>query len=401
MRVILATESYRFSSSKPPFSGVTVFVDRLAGYLAAKGHQVMIIAPAPDFLEGSVSEQKISDNLLVEYLSSWPNPFRSSSRTVAPFGLAAVKKLMDGFRPEIVHLQDSAGIGVAVLRAAKKRGIPAVITSHSYLEFVSSYLRFFGPLDKMVGKAVLDHIVRVSNECDALTAPTRDLSRTLRRSGVSTKIYTVSNGVELQRFFPGPTEKSILTKYNLPAGKRMIFYVGRLDKDKSLETVLKAAPLITAACKKAHFVFVGEGSSREEYVEIADDLGVAKHISWVGHVAHGSEDLPKLYRLARVFIMPSVEGQSIAALEAMASGLPVVAANAGGLRELVKDGRAGALFKYGDPKSLSAALVPFLLDKNKAVECGKRSRAEALNHDLEKSLAQMENIYEAVIKQNQ
>lgn len=398
MRILLATESYRSSSGKPFSSGVAVFVDRLANYLAQNNHKVLIITPSPEFFEKSVLEKKTSDNLSVEYLPSWPNPFRSNSRIVAPLGLTAIKGVVIKFRPDIIHLQDPAEIGVTVLHAAKKLKIPVVITSHSYLEFASSYLRFLGPLDKFVEKMVLDHIVRVYNDCDAVTAPTSVLGKTIKKWGVLPKIYTVSSGVELDKFCPGSVDSGVLEKYGISENKRVILYVGRLDKDKSLETVLKAAPLILTERRDSHFLFVGDGSSKEEYMELGKSLGLSKNISWAGYVSHDSKDLPEIYRSADVFVMPSIESYGIAALEAMASGVPVVAANAGGLKEIMKNGSSGRLFKFGNHKSLSKAVVAVLEDKEKASQYRKKGIAAASEHDLPNSLKRMVKVYEAVLR---
>ncbi len=420
MRVVLATESYRSSSKNPAFSGVAIFVERLARYLAEAGHEVMVITPSPEFFDGpstityvslrsSASEQigkscggpmeeRPLKNLTVVNLPSWPNPFRSSSRIVAPLGLTAIKYFLQKFRPDIIHLQDPAEIGITVLRAAKKLRTPVILTSHSYLEFSSSYLQFLGPLSGFAEKMLLDHIVRTYNECDAITTPTSVLGKTLKKLGVLPKIYTVSNGVELDKFSPGFPNSSIMDKYSIPKGKDVVLYVGRLDKDKSLEIVLKAIPSILPVSQNAHFVFVGDGSSGEEYKELARKLKVDERVSWTGYISHDSNDLPEIYRLAKVFVMPSIEGQGIAALEAMASGVPVVAANAGGLRELIKNGRNGILFKFGNPKSLSRAVVSVLNNEEKAEQYGRNGRLRASEHDLHNSLKNMVKVYEAVIR---
>ncbi len=394
MRILLATESYRSSSKNPSFSGVAIFVDRLVRYLAKNGHRVSIIVPSPEFSE----KKKLTDNITIEYLPSWPNPFRSNSRIVAPFGLTAIRGIIERFHPDIIHLQDPAEIGVTVLRAAKKLGIPVIITSHSYLEFASSYLRFLGPLDKVVEKMVLDHIVRVYNDCDAVTAPTGALTRTIKKWGVLPKVYTVPNGVELDRFFPGPSDLNVMKKYGIPKNKNIILYVGRLDKDKSIETILKSVSHVLLAHRNSHFVFIGDGSSRKEYEELSKTLKLEKSIIWTGYISHDSKDMVEIYRLADVFVMPSIESYGIAALEAMASGVPVVAANAGGLRELIKNGRNGKLFKFGNPKSLGMAIASVLSDKEKAKQYRQGGLMLASEHDLSNSLKQMVKVYETVVR---
>ena len=174
MRIILATES-SFVGSKnnlksSGFSGVAVFVDQASKYLAESGHKVMIIAPSASNTS-KLSVKKISPKLSVALLPSRPNPFRPKSSVASWSGLSAIKGLINDFRPDLIHLQDPAEISVYALRAAKKRGVPVVITNHSYAGFILAYLRFLGPLDKLAEKMVLSHLVRTYNECQVVITP--------------------------------------------------------------------------------------------------------------------------------------------------------------------------------------------------------------------------------------
>jgi glycosyltransferase involved in cell wall biosynthesis len=404
MRIILATES-SFVGSKnnlksSGFSGVAVFVDQASKYLAESGHKVMIIAPSASNTS-KLSVKKISPKLSVALLPSRPNPFRPKSSVASWSGLSAIKGLINDFRPDLIHLQDPAEISVYALRAAKKRGVPVVITNHSYAGFILAYLRFLGPLDKLAEKMVLSHLVRTYNECQVVITPTKSLAVSLRRMGVGVPIRVVSNGVKLEKFHPGSVEPELLTKYGIPKNKKIVLYVGRLDKDKSLETIIDAVPRIVSKEKKAHFVFVGEGSAREEYEALAKKNKAEKHVTWAGYVSHESRDLPKIYRLASVFVMPSLEGQSIATIEAMASGLPIVAADAGGLRELVSNKKNGVRFKIGSSRALVQALLSVLRDKKTAERYGINGRSAAQKYELSSVQRHLVKVYEEVVSRKE
>ncbi len=387
---------FKKKSKSPAFSGVAVFVSQFSKYLAKNGHQVLIIAPASDE-SSELTMEKIGPNVSVAFLPSMPNPFRPGLRMASFSGLYEIRDLLRKFKPDIVHLQDPAEVGVSTLRAAKKNRVPVVITNHSYSGFILAYLRFLWPFDKLAEKMVLNHLVKTYNDCRAVITPTKSLSLSLRRLGVEVPIYVVSNGVMIRRFRSGKADPEILRRYRLPKNKKIILYVGRLEKDKSLETIIEAIPEVVAEEKSAHFVFVGEGSLKGEYKALAKKIKADKHITWAGYVSHESRDLPQIYRLADIFVMPSLEGQSIATIEAMASGLPVVAADAGGLKELVKNKQNGVRFKIGSSRALGLALL-FLLKNGKIAEqYGNEGRLMAESYDLPNVQKQLIGVYEKII----
>ena len=398
MRIVLTTESYCASSKKSLISGVGVFVDYLSKFLAKNGCEVLIIAPSADDSLKDLKRKKIYKNLELATLPSWPNPFRPKSRIASFPSTTSIKDLIASFKPDIIHLQDPAEVGIAALRAAKKTGIPAIITIHSYPEFVSSYLKFLGPLDKVAIKILENHIVKMCNDCQAVIAPTKALARELRRLEVTVPIHAISNGVDLERFYPGKPEATVYKKYSLPRKKKIVLYVGRLDRDKSLETILKCIPQVVKETPEAHFVFAGSGSYSQEYLEIAREIKVSKYVTWAGYIPHESGDLVNLYRAAGVFIMPSLESQSIAALEAMASGLPVIGADAGGLKEIIENKRNGLLFKMGSHRALARAVISLVKNESLSRRYGEYSQLLARRYDLTSTQKELVKIYEKVFR---
>ncbi len=146
----------------------------------------------------------------------------------------------------------------------------------------------------------------------------------------------------------------------------------------------------------AHFVVGGEGTEKAALIELVDDLGIADHVTFPGFLP--TDDYSLLYSLADVFAISSpAELQSIVTLEAAASGVPIVAAQAGALPELVEDGQSGFLFPTGDSAAMAAGIVRLLRDPELRARCGRRSREIAEGHDIQTTYLRYEHVYQEVI----
>ena len=153
-----------------------------------------------------------------------------------------------------------------------------------------------------------------------------------------------------------------------------VLSVGRLYPRKGLGHLLRAMPAVLARVPEARLLLAGRGESEAELRALAKELGLGDAVEFLGHVP--DDALPALYSRAAVFAMPSVyEGYGLVMLEAMASGLPVVAFRTGGAPELVRDGETGFL---ADPATLGDRLARVLEDAAKARAMGRRAREEAL-----------------------
>ncbi|MGW2195743.1 glycosyltransferase, partial [Streptosporangium sp. NPDC001682] len=175
-----------------------------------------------------------------------------------------------------------------------------------------------------------------------------------------------------------------------------ILFVGRLDEEKRLDELIRALPHVLNNAD-AQIALVGTGGQRTALARLADRIGVGDRVTFLGFVP--DEALPQAYAAADVFAMPGVaELQSIATLEAMATGLPVVAADAMALPHLVRPGENGALFSPGDVQELARHLSALLASPGLRASMGTASRAIALTHDHQASLARFEAIYREVAR---
>jgi phosphatidylinositol alpha-mannosyltransferase len=184
-------------------------------------------------------------------------------------------------------------------------------------------------------------------------ASSRAVGEGFRKLGVK-NIQIIPNGVDLNLF----------TNKSEPPSSRVftILSVGRLEKVKGHRYLIDAFAQIKKEMPQAKLIFVGDGSERENLEKQVSDLGLSD-AEFIGEVPH--RELPSWYHGADVFVMPSLsEGFGICAIEAMASGVPVVASGVGGLLDIIENGQTGLLVAPKDSKSLAGAVCLLLRDKN-------------------------------------
>jgi glycosyltransferase involved in cell wall biosynthesis len=387
MRIMIGSESFH-----PNISGVAVAARNLATYMANQGHQVMVLAPAP----GKKSYvETYPEGFEVYRLMSIPNPFRRNFRvTLLP--QQQVKKIVSHWQPDVVHLEDPTSICSCLQRAAKAENIPVIISHHFTVEYILSYLRYCRPLHNPVRRLLTGWTTRFYNQFQQVVCPTETVRQWLQTAGVKAPIKVVSNGVNLDRFFSFSLPEGIRAHFDLP-DLPIILYVGRVDPDKHLDTLIQSIPLILTSCQ-AHFVICGSGNWMKHLRQQVAGLGIDKHISFLGQLDHESDELPQLYQISACFVMPSVfETQSIVTMEAMAAGLPVVAAASGALPELVDDGENGFLFEPGKSADLAAKVIKIISKPELARNMGHQSLRKVYSHEIGRSLVKIARIYREVL----
>lgn len=387
MKIIIGSESFA-----PNISGVAVHAELLASNLCKAGHTVYVFAPSRKYASGY---DPGTEKYKIFRLKSVVNPFREGFR-VAFLPSRDVEREVRRIKPDLIHLQDPTSICSALLKIGRKMNIPVVATNHFSLKYVTSYLKFLKPLHPQIHYILGKYLSGFYNKTSPVFCPTETVKKELQEWGVKTKIEAISNGVDLGRFFSYSAPSTIREKYHLPINKTVL-YVGRIDKDKSIEVLVNAIPMI-AKKSNAHFIFAGLGDEIPKMQTLAKKLGVSNLVSFLGRIDHESEDLPLIYQTADVFCIPStIETQSIVTLEAMASGLPVVAANSGALPELVRDGQNGYLFKPGDSEGLAKKVISILNSPTAAKKMSAVSLQIVSGHAILQSLAKIIANYEEIL----
>ncbi|KAB8197040.1 glycosyltransferase [Nonomuraea phyllanthi] len=381
-RVLISTDTY-----PPDVNGAAYFTHRLATGLAARGNEVHVVCQS----ESGPPAADVVDGVIVHRLRSAPLLVHPTMRVTVPTRL---DRLIAGIGPDVLHAQGHFVVGRAAIAAARRADVPIVATNH----FMPDNLFQFGHIPERLragaGRLAWRDFRRIFGRADHITTPTPLAAKLLADQGFAREVEPVSCGIDLTRFHPHTEPKAWARKlFDLPDRPTALF-VGRLDEEKCLDQLVRALPLVVNETD-AQVAFVGRGNQRAELERLARRIGVSERVFFLGFVP--DETMPQAFAAADVFAMPGIaELQSIATLEAMASGLPVVAADAMALPHLV-DGN-GYLFQPGDVVALARHLSAVLTDDDLRARLGKASRELALTHDDRSSLARFEQIYDEVAR---
>lgn len=383
MNILLVTETYL-----PWITGVSISTDNIARYLAGQGHKVTIVCPTP-IVKGEIPPIK---NCEVIFVPAFPFTIYNL-RAVAIFPLALIKlaKIFQSKKFDIVHIQEPGETGVAALILARRNHIPVA----GYLHFIPEQIDrvFWGTAERILTPIVNTYVRFIYDRYDIALTPSHFFKNYLKFLGVKTPIEVVSNGVDIQKFAPRPVDLNFRKKYDIPKDKTLFFYLGRLDGDKNVGTLVKAMKYVQP---NVHMLIIGKGKIIGYLHSLAKRIGADSKITWIDYISN--EEMPGAYDASDVFtIVSPYEGQSIVALQAAASGLPIIAASAGALPEICRDNENGFLVHTYDDRVLAEKINQLAKDKGLREKFGKESRKISLLHDRPKVMHQLEVVYERII----
>jgi glycosyltransferase involved in cell wall biosynthesis len=375
-------------------SGAAVVVEKLAIEMAGRGHQVLVIAASEKDHPYIVQKE----NLTVVRLASIHNPYRVGQRFLLNPGPAAFKALT-GFRPDIIHAHEPLHLGWTGVRYAQKTGVPITLTVHQLPWFVTKYLPAgTGPwIEHVLWKYACWSLIRFTQ----IIAPSSTVAGIIK-SKTGIKPETIGYGFDPEVFHPCNSEEgersALRARLDLPKGSPILLHVGRLDTDKSVDRVIIAATEVIRNTD-AHLLVVGDGSQKDALIDLCRSLGIEKHVHFPGYISV-EEGLAEIYRMAGLFVTASeIETQGIVLLEAMASGLPIVAVNATCIPEVVHDGHNGYLVKSGDVREMTDAIYRLLNDPALAGWMSREGIRLAKAHGSRAFIDQHERLYRLMSEQ--
>ncbi len=345
------------------------FVYDLSRLLAKKGASVAVLAPhhfrskAAEVIEGirvyrfpyfipflqKLSyDGGINANMSSSFVAKLQVPFFLIAELL--YTALAIKKE----KPGIVHAHwiIPQGFVAAVVKKLFNFRFKLVITSHAGDVFIlkNRFLRFFA------GFAL--------KSADAVTANSSYTAAAVKKI-CNSDVSVIPMGVDLQRFSKAVAAASVRKKY----GKPVILFVGRLAEKKGVSYLISAMPVVAKKYPDATLLIIGNGPEKSNLVALAGKLQVHRSIRFLGGIPNS--ELPKYYSAADVFVLPSIiaksgdtEGLGVVLLEALASGVPVVASAVGGISDVIISGKTGILVPQKDSSTLAAAIVNLLKNKS-------------------------------------
>jgi 1,2-diacylglycerol 3-alpha-glucosyltransferase len=388
MKILIASDLHW-----PTLNGVATFSRNLAQGLASRGHEVLVIAPS----QTGKKYEEWDGNYLIKRTRAVAFPFYQKFR-ISLTPQLEVHKIIDEFQPDVVHVQMLMWIGQATMAYARKKHIPVVSTSHAMPENLMDNITSLAAIAEPINYVLRDYGRRFHSRADCITTPTESAIRVFGKHSekLNKPIEVVSNGIDLERFQPGKVASELYKRLDIPENKQIVTYIGRLDAEKHLSVLVKAFARVREHID-AHLVLVGGGTDLENLIDLTHKLNIAANVTFTGRV--NDEDLVQLHRIGQMYCIASpMELQSIATLEAMASGQPIVAVDAGALAELCHDGENGFLYPLDDDEKMAEGITKILADPMLRAKFSKESMAIARTHDLTHTLERFEEIYRQVIK---
>jgi phosphatidylinositol alpha 1,6-mannosyltransferase len=378
LRVAIFTGNYNHIRD-----GVSLTLNRLVKYLESQNIPVLIFGP---------SNKKPVINHCGEFVVTPSIPMlvpgRDEYRIATHFPRWA-KKRLDEFNPTIVHLATPDGLGIGALRYAKKKGYKTVASYHthflSYADYYSLYLKpIFYPA------VLLMHWFYGS--VAETYVPSRSMIAELRRLKLKANLKLWARGIDLDLFNPQKRDREWRRSVGFTDDDIVITFVSRLVWEKELMTYIKAVKNLKAENSKVRALVVGDGPARDETQRLLPEA------HFTGFTK--GEDLARAYASSDVFLFPShTETFGNVTLEAMASGLPCLVADAIGSKSLVEDGVNGYHAEKENVEDFTNKLRQILANDQQRLEMGKKSREMAMEYQWDEINAGLVKNYRGVIEE--
>lgn len=338
MNILMMTNTFT-----PHVGGVARSVEAFSREYRAAGHRVIVVAP-----EFPNLPRREKDVIRVPAIQQFNG---SDFSVIMPFSSGFLDAVRE-FRPDVVHAHHPFLLGNWAVRLAHEEHLPLVFTHHTMYEQYTHYVPGDSPRLKQFAIR-LD--VGFCNLCDAVIAPSESVADLLRERGVTARLEVIPTGVDVQRFGhgDGPMFRALR---RIPRGAFVIGHLGRLAPEKNLPFLADAVIEALRREPRAVFLLVGSGPSLDPIKQAFKRAGLRKRLF---HVRQARRQLlVDAYHAMDVFAFASVsETQGMVLTEAMAAGVPVVAVDAPGAREVVRDGRNGFLLPELNLESFTQALL--------------------------------------------
>ncbi len=375
MRIGLFTNNFR-----PLLNGLATSVDGFARAFGQAGHAVTIIAPrygADGSDDGDVIRvpglRAPTHHAYVLPLPRWPG----------------VRRAILDRDLEIYHAHHPFLLGATAGRWARETNRPLVFTYHTRYDRYAHYVP--GP-GRLIARLAMARALRFAARADLVIAPTPSVARDLRARGLRTPVEVVPTGVPLAPRPDGESRSAIRLALGLDDGVPLCLSLGRLAREKNQEFLLHAFLRVVRKLPTARLALVGDGDDRKRLMRLTETLGLRPTVRFVGSVPH--QRVPDYVSAADLFLFPSTsETQGLAALEALAGGLPVLAVTSEAAADLLADESAGILCPE-DPDAFAQSVLALWAAPGRRHAMASAARRVASRYDPEAVAARLLDLYQ-------
>lgn len=382
MRIGIFSECY-----EPVMNGVSVSIKTFKEYLEKQGHEVFIFTTR---VPGTVYDNPriVPIPVLLPF-----KPKGGKYPIARPQSVIKWAEKIASYKLDIIHCQHLLSSGSLGLKVAKKLNIPVILTYHTLLTEYVHYVPLVGGLAK---KWIIRKSKLYCNQYDYIVTPGPSMARLLYGYGVTTPIVPIPTGINRKDFQNPDTKEALRRKYLIPDTQpNLLLYVSRIGKEKNIYFLLRAMKSIVEKRQDTHLLLVGGGDELTRCQKLVENWGISEYVTFAG-----KKDKPetnKTFGGADIFVFPSItETQGIIIMEAMMSGLPIVAVNKMGPADYVRNEVDGYL--VGQSEKDFADKIIYLLDHDEVRRrLGQNSKQDALDFTADITGREMEKLYEKVI----
>ena len=376
LRIAVVTETY-----PPDINGVAHTISKIVEGLRAKGHTLMLVRPKHR-MDGLPLTESGFQEVLVR---GAPIPMYKQLRMGLP-AQGALQKLWLKQRPDLVHIATEGPLGWSAARAARKLNIP---TSSDFRTNFHAYSQFYG-FGWLKG-AIVSYMRKFHNSTHCTMVPTQGLMAELSKIGFE-KLMVVPRGVDTEHFSPAFRSESLRASWGVTPDTQVLLSVGRLAVEKNLETVIRCYQSLRAQGLPVKLVIVGDGPLRQALEKMCPEAIFAGQ--------KRGRELAEYYASSDLFIFPSMtETFGNVTIEAMASGLAVIAYDHAAAGQLIQHEQNGMLIRANHEKGLSEAATVVIKDPALTKKMREQARQTAVDHDWISVVSKTERIFRTLVGQ--
>jgi 1,2-diacylglycerol 3-alpha-glucosyltransferase len=382
MNICMFTNTYL-----PHIGGVARSVALFTEDLRKMGHRVLVVAPT--YSNGDEEPEDEEDVLRMPAIQNfYGSDF--SLRIRLPF---IIDMKINEFKPEVIHSHHPYLLGDSAVRVAFRRNLPIVFTHHTLYE---EYIYHVAPDSKVMKRMVVHLSTEFANLCNRVVAPSESIADLIAKRGVKTPIAVIPTGVDFD-FFRSGRGTDFRRLHDIPTDALVIGHLGRLAAEKNLEylceSVIKTLKKIP---HQARFLVVGAGPNENLFQEMFNKEGLEDRLVMTGKQT--GQNLADAYNAMDLFVFSSkTETQGMVLVEAMAAGIPVIALDASGTREVVVDNYNGRLLPENTSSEVFAeTIIDFFKGKYDADSWHKAAEGMAREFSRELSVEKLIRLYQSV-----
>ena len=349
--------------------GVEIATYEIASHLAKKGHKIHVVT----LWDSGLPDKSIEQGFFVHRLKLPRIKFIG----VAIFWLR-ILYVLKKIDPEIIHVQ-SVTIAMPAYLVGKFLKKPYIVCGHGFDLYFSWRFK----------KAISRLVLKNANVVIALTENMKnDMQKIYNR-----EIIVIPNGIDVEKFTVPLDKETIRKRLGINDSDKVIIFVGNLRPVKGVEFLVRAMNVVIQKDVNAKLILVGDGQQQDYLRRMVAELHIERYVTFTGEVPN--DEVFEYLAASDIFVLPSLsEGFSIASLEAMACGLPIIATRVGVLQEIIENGVNGFLIKTGEPRQISEKVLKLLGDEYLRGRISENNKKKVKDYDWTGIVQRLEESYQ-------